>query len=255
MVAPAAAAGAVGAGAKALGWIKGIGTVLGAAAPLFGGGGGDRSNESKWAITRRVRDAQRAGIHPLYALGSAGANMPSLATGNAFGDAIGNLGSVAASYADAELRRRQPAATPSSAELSESAARVAAMQADARSKDAQAAYYHSLTAKNAQSLVGTGRDAGALSVIEPARITASEPGQPGRVAGPPQPAMVEVEIPDTGGETIMIPNQGAGFEVPESVGGGMMIMRKLYQWLNEVKSHHRPTGQRPRVQHGATGRW
>lgn len=78
------------------GW---VGPAIGAAGSILGGvfgGSNDRSHEQeklakkmyKRAITWRVNDAKRAGIHPLYALGAAAPSAPQLIPGQS------NMGSA-----------------------------------------------------------------------------------------------------------------------------------------------------------------
>jgi len=61
---------------------------------LFGSGG-DKSNLDRHFIRRRVRDAQEAGIHPLYALGAGGGYSPVINTGgSSVGEALRQTGSL-----------------------------------------------------------------------------------------------------------------------------------------------------------------
>lgn len=119
----ATGAGAAGAGAGAgggflasVGGLGGIGSILGGAGMLgsaFGGGGDDAldfaKRLAKKGIQQRVRDAQKAGVHPLFALGAnvgTGSFGGSASTGSAVSDALTGLGSAASGVASARSRQR-----------------------------------------------------------------------------------------------------------------------------------------------------
>lgn len=119
----ATGAGAAGSGAAAgggfmssIGGLAGIGSILSGAGMLGGafGGGGDDALDfakrlAKKGIQQRVRDAQKAGVHPLFALGAnvgTGSFGGSASTGSAVSDALAGLGSAASGVASARSRAR-----------------------------------------------------------------------------------------------------------------------------------------------------
>lgn len=243
MAAPVAAAAAAAPKASAiLSTLGNVGSFLQGASGLFGSGG-DNSNFVRHKLEILVKDAQKAGIHPLYAIGSAG-GMPPMATGSFAGDALSSVGAAVSDIADRTSHYRalqqQPTTSANDAEQKARDAYVASMQADVRVKDAQAAYYASMVARNAAEVASRGRDRDAQATMEgkgfqvvPAQVTA---GEGGRAAGPARPGMVEVEIPDTGGQTIYIPDQNL-VEGGELIGPAMMIYRKLLQGVHGLQEH------------------
>jgi len=115
---------------------KFAGPLLNFAGNLFGGGG-DKSNLDRHFIARRVRDAQEAGVHPLYALGAGGGYSPAVSTGgSAIGEALRQTGSLftniraedaakAAAGMDNRIAEAQIRSLNASASRDETAAQVA----------------------------------------------------------------------------------------------------------------------------------
>lgn len=144
------------------------GSILKSAAPFFAQGG-DRSNETKWAVTRRVRDARRAGVHPLYALGSAGSISPTMVAGAPYGasaDALGTGLQDVAGYVERERAERAAASTPVSAsEQRIREAQARSLEASAH-RDETAAQLNIAEATRAyQDLAARGRDAAARGAV------------------------------------------------------------------------------------------
>lgn len=203
VAAPAAAAAT---GFNWAGFAKGAGQVLGGLGSLGGlfGSGGDNSDFVNHAIQKRVRDAKAAGVHPLFALGSQ-ISMPSMpTTGNAYADGLSALGShlegigseaIATKKWEAEQAANRKALADADdltkRRFQMEAERLALDQArflqDKRSNEAQAAYYDSLTALNAQRLNAQGHDVGA-TFPPPVKIVSdrqkqSKQGTPSETAG------------------------------------------------------------------------
>lgn len=101
---------------SAIGGLGGVGSLLGGAgtfAGAFGGGDNDAldfaKRLAKKGIQQRVRDAQKAGVHPLFALGAnvgTGSFGGSASTGSAVSDALTGLGSAASGVSAARSRKR-----------------------------------------------------------------------------------------------------------------------------------------------------
>lgn len=102
------------------------------------------------SIQTRVKDAQQAGIHPLYAMGMPGAGSPSFtagggSSGSGYGSGIANAG--------AALGRAFKKPDPAARELHD--AQVANLQAQTAKSNAEALYYQS-EARRGQNGVGLG---------------------------------------------------------------------------------------------------
>ena len=138
-------------------------------------------------IQRRVADAKKAGIHPLFALGASAGASPTLSssnTGSAMGDSITG---IAEQLGVIDTNRSQ-----------------------ARLDEAQAAYYDALTAKAKSDVNSVGRDvvgdeeSGEIAPELPPLMTSQNPttqtgaGQPrtGFADVPPIPLWVETERAD-----------------------------------------------------------
>jgi hypothetical protein len=137
------------------------------------------------SIQRRVKDAQAAGIHPLFALGGSVGASPTVSTGNSaptgsgLGDALQALG--------------------------QGLGITAKNRSEARLDAAQAAYYDALAAKARSDLQSTGRDAvnsgGEVTAFD-APVVSSAPtplrNSPshGVAANAPIPQYIDVERPD-----------------------------------------------------------
>ena len=155
------------------------------------------------SIQRRVADAQKAGVHPLAALGSNVGSSPTLSssaqpapTGSAIGDAI--------------------------SELAGDLGVIAKNRSEARLDEAQAAYYDALTAKAKSDSNSVGRDivGGASSgeplaanrpgnegpavEVLPRQVTPSRADDPARIVGS-VPTLDTIVMPD--GRELQVPNR------------------------------------------------
>ncbi|UDN67900.1 DNA pilot protein [robinz microvirus RP_178] len=175
------------------------------------GGGGDRSNLERHAIARRVRDAQEAGIHPLFALGSSVGYSPMLQTRSA-GAAATSLGTSLQSIAlDAEAKRTSGVISALDA------AQIRALTSQSNRDEALAQQALSEVAKNRSALNGTGIGRGEIIedellglgpyVTQPAQVTAARGNDPSTAAGPARPGIVEYQLSD--GSTVRLPDQNA----------------------------------------------
>ncbi|UDN67658.1 DNA pilot protein [robinz microvirus RP_86] len=215
---PAVLGAAIGIPTLASKIAAGLGTVgkfisgAGGIAQALGlGGGGDRSNLERHAIARRVRDAQEAGIHPLFALGSSVGYSPVLQTRSA-GGALSSLGNTVQSIAlDAEAKRSAGVVSPLDA------AQIRALTAQANRDEALAQQALSEVAKNRSAVNGSGIGRGEIVEDEllglgpyqeqPAQVTAARPSDPSTAAGPARPGIVEYQLSD--GSTVRLPDQNA----------------------------------------------
>jgi hypothetical protein len=211
---------------------------------LFGHAESRRNNERQWqayqaqlkqsqgqfdaqmdtSIQRRVADAKKAGIHPLFAMGASVGASPTLSggqppTGSGLTDAIASLaeglGAIGLNRANAK-----------------------AATAQARRDEAEAAYIDSQRARLGQELVSRGRDGASVktypmpdpttgAVYGPAEYVApqipfSKPGRPGVVAGT-RPGTVDVRLPD--GSTVNLLDQELGLDEISQVDYIMQRMR------------------------------
>jgi hypothetical protein len=102
------------------------------------------------SIRRRVEDAKRAGVHPLFALGASVSASPTLSaqqpTGSALGDALRGIGGRIAS------------------------AQLDSTKSETERNEAEAAYFRALAAKTSQDFTSRGRD-GASVVMPPGAST------------------------------------------------------------------------------------
>ncbi|WNK12680.1 MAG: DNA pilot protein [Microvirus sp.] len=159
-----------------------------AVAGLFGGGGMSprkqmaaqydyqrRLNQS--AIQDRVADAEKAGIHPLYALGASlnpgGVSMPDQGSGNRLGDRLSNMGQNISRAVMAKQSQEERGLAVQSAKL------------DLEGKSLQNQILRSQLI-NAQSQLGpgidgTGKSDGSVNYIS---NTLVGPGRDGREPGP-----------------------------------------------------------------------
>lgn len=129
----------------------------------------DDSNEyTKYLNTHRIQmtveDAKRAGIHPLAALGSAGAGMSPIIGGNsASGDSIlGGLGELSRSLGslyeqDADAEARRSGALLESKERDAAARRWQETRADQRRSEFRQAQKDNLDAEYTKALIGEAR--------------------------------------------------------------------------------------------------
>lgn len=149
-------------------------------------------------IQRRVKDAQAAGIHPLFALGGSASASPTISVGNApTGSAMGD-----------GLKA-----------LAESMGITAKNRSEARLDEAQAAYYDALTAKATSDAMSTGRDTLGAGDQVPRLDLTSSPAGVSPLANSPDigvagdraiPQHIDVQRPD--GRSVRIPNPELGLD-------------------------------------------
>ena len=199
------------------------GSLIGAGANLLGGLFGSSSakkarrqaqhqfdQQMDYSVQRRVADARKAGIHPLFALGaSVGASPTTLAGDTSMQDALGRAGEnvargARASSAAALDRRR--------------------IESQIKVDEAQASYYNSLAARTGQEINSRGSDGarvfaydtapeapdiqyGPYELVSPEVKYSKSPG----VQAGTQPSSMEVMMPN--GEKILVP---ASDEVAEA---------------------------------------
>lgn len=189
-----------------------IGSALsgaGALASGFGFGSGDAPEVdykgAKKGIRWRVRDARKAGIHPLYAMGAPGVGSGILSGGSAGTDpgaAMQGVGNAMTTYQQARMQEKF------------NQANLEKIQAETDFiREQQAA---SRASRNAQGLVHSSKSGDVYT------YPAKGPYKP-QVIGP---AFVDVVMPD--GSTRTIGNQEVGLENPE-----LMVPWFMFQdWLN-----------------------
>jgi len=150
-----ATVGTIGSIAKGVGAFaaKFAGPLLNFAGGLFGDGG-DKSNLDRHFIARRVRDAQEAGIHPLYALGAGGGYSPAVSTGSSVGDALRSTGSL---FDNIRAESQAKSAAGMSDRIAE--AQIRSLNASAFRDETQAQVALAQAALDAQSFQAQQRDA------------------------------------------------------------------------------------------------
>lgn len=190
-------------------FLSGLGGIAGA---LGFGSGGDRSNLERHAILRRVRDAQEAGIHPLFALGASVGYSPIIDAGSkargtqATGDFLQSLARDAESKRSAGL------------DAQIQAAQLRALNAQSFRDESAAQLSLSEIARNNAVLNGSGVGRGPVVedellgtgsyALEPGRSTAARSSDPAVEAGQPggEPAFRELRYGNSG-RTIRVPSQ------------------------------------------------
>ena len=208
--------------------------------------GGDNSDYAKWAITKRVRDAERAGVHPLYALGSGGSYVPQLSTGP---DWRGGVEALQRGYANITNEQRARAAAGTAGHLSElERASIRAANASASRDETQAQLFLSEIALNTKRL-NDSPDQVPATVTQSDQVVAVDPKNAGLTAGT-HAGFIKVTDPDTGA-IHWIPAPEANAEIP----GDLLYLKHLWHqgtkavqdWWRENSKNRRP--------HGATGGW
>ena len=164
------------------------------------GGGGDLSGAQKWLqafpVTARVRDARKAGIHPLFALGaSTGGGQAYPASADPMGPAIADAAAAIAQGIRPGPPEPKKPGVPAKGSVEESI--IAANLASAMRDEAAAIKTNSDRALNVQN---------ALTVQD----------GPTNVEGPPN---LYIKVWDNVGKKMMtIPNPDLGYELPETLG-------------------------------------
>lgn len=225
-------------------------SLLNFGANLFGSGG-DRSNLERHAILRRVRDANEAGIHPLFALGASVGASPTFSTGSALSDGLRAGGELfrdiraeseakSAAGVDAEdraLTRRlveaQIRGANASAARDEVAAQVALSESAVQAQAAQAQLRDRIAARLDDEMV-----------YRPEIFGQKIP-----------PLMIPVRV---GKQILMIPDQNLA-ETGEVLGAGATVGGVASSLWDTVRSWFRPFGSRRRPEkrrrRGASGSW
>lgn len=187
---------------------------LGQAFSAFGGGDKAARKENRRAIFYRVKDAQAAGVHPLFALG---ASLPgaSGSSGSGIGDALSALGRAGEAHQQGRMARETHAAA------------LAQSRAATNRDEAQALYYLSAAKRaeqsvnsqpNGQGLVNAVDATTGQSVVVPAEVTAASESSPATVAGPPSPGSRNVQF-HARGPVRRVPDPAVGdSELPGIIG-------------------------------------
>jgi len=213
---PAVTSAAIGIpslGAKVAGFVsKFAGPLASFAGNLFGSGG-DRSNLDRHFIARRVRDAQEAGIHPLYALGAGGGYSPTLSTG---GSALGEGLRAAGPLLD-RIRSENEAKASAGMANRIAEAQIRSLNASATRDETAAQVALAQMALDEQSLIAQNRDRINARLDEAILSRSDAFGMPPSL--PPLRAMQKVVRED--GSTFYVPNQEA-METGEIVGNAEM---------------------------------
>ncbi|WNK14909.1 MAG: DNA pilot protein [Microvirus sp.] len=209
-------------GSKAI--AKGLGSAVG-----YQTTGGDNSDYAKNRLVKTVRDAQAAGIHPLYAIGSGGFTpSPQMVGGNDFSgvlDGVRQAASLAHGFSSEQ-------AAKASAGLETRVAESVIRRNDAAAglDNTQAALAASNDAMNLAELQQRTRDK--IGVMLDDKLSDNS----GTVWGPksyPQ-AMIEVQFPN--GKRMFIPNQNV-METGELLGAGVGAagaVTSLMDWIRKT---------------------
>jgi hypothetical protein len=215
--------------------------LIGAGLSLFGGGRSDaarlqinRQNlrESRHqfdqqmdqSVYRRVQDAIRAGVHPLFALGASVGASPTVdgtqTSGSGMGDALQQIGAMIQG-------------------LPAQRAGIERDRAAARRDDAESAYLNSLAKRTEQGLASTGRDGqggvrtyplpdrdpmGEAIYFEPEIPKSQRPG----VAAGSHPSKIQLTRED--GRTITIPNPDLGLD---EIGQVEYVVKNVRLWATD----------------------
>lgn len=181
-------------------WVQLAAAGLGAGASIFGGEK-DRGLSKKQfkeqmdeSIQRRVADARKAGIHPLFALGAASGASPTTTYGGgdiaAAGEALGHgLREWDRSRSEKKLIEREQARQDQLA-----SSQIHATNAQAGRDAAEAALLDSQRARLEQDMISRGHDGvhGAGSVYAIGKLPGGDPAQPDIFYGPAKPYNPEV---------------------------------------------------------------
>ncbi|WNK13897.1 MAG: DNA pilot protein [Microvirus sp.] len=211
-------------GIKGGGWAAGAAGDVASAAVNYGiskiKSGGDNSDFVKHPLVKMVKDAQRAGIHPLYALGAGANYSPMLNVGRDTGPQTFARDLVRGT---AERAARTDSGDPSVLDQ----AQLMALRASAERDHAAALLSNSEEALNRQKF--NGQPAVIPEYIRrPGSFVGSRPGDPLTQATPSQAPFIEVAAP-WGGTTRIIDQNVSDAELP-----GDII--QAFQWYNEAKA-------------------
>lgn len=206
------------------------------------------------SVQRRVKDAQAAGVHPLFAMGASVGTSPTMSVGGSSGLSGGVADAIAA--------------------VSRQLGQTSANRARAKRDEAEAALINSQRKKLEQELVSRGHDGaqagGSAEGIyqhelgdgqtmplkyglgwmeKPREIKPQNPDKPGTQAGPGSPSMIPLTLP--GGREITIPDPEV-FEEPWSpatlfaVGKGILGLtdQEIWRMAKQVGSFFARHGKR-----------
>lgn len=194
-------------------------------AKMLGGAVGIKSGptgiHNKHPLVKLVADAKAAGIHPLYAMGAAGAYQPSLglsdSTYSSAGQAMGRVLSAMDPATQAQKVVDDPLTTAQIRSLNASADRDDAAASASRTDT----ILQLLKQNSTQSAV-----VGPLGpfINEPTKIPYARPGDPSTQAGPAGPPLKEVVGPFGEKWKMVDPAQGQDIVQP-----GVMGLESLYK--------------------------
>lgn len=263
-------------------WPQIIGGVISAAGSLLGGSSANKANAriareqarmqydfAQNGIRWKVADAKAAGLHPLYALGAQTPSYSPVAIPDSKGPAMAEAG---------QHIGRAVAATSTPSERQMQALAIEEGKSRIRSNDAQAEFYLSEAARNAQfkqpglpheafhSTFGTADASGATPPAEFAKVIISEKADPAIAVGP-TPLWREFNL--AGDLPIALPGgmQGDAAEVLESLSESWPMMWMVYKenvkrygkaWGDKFFSRYMPFGEqlgKPYLPGGQAGRF
>jgi len=218
---------------------KFAGPLLSFGSKLFGSGG-DRSNLERHAIARRVRDAQEAGIHPLFALGSSVGYSPQFSTGSALGDGLAAGGDLFRDIRSEEEAKSASGIAAADRELTRRLveAQIRGANASASRDEVAAQVALSEAALNEQAAAAQLRDRIAARLDD---AMVHYPGAFGTFPLPLAPAMRQVVSPE--GKVGWVPNQDV-METGELLGAGATIAGGGMTLWDTLRSYFRPFGSR-----------
>lgn len=183
--------------------------------------GGQAASGKDRKLTQVVAEAKLAGLHPLFALGSAAGLSPQWNTGpgGAIGAALESVGrSISGISAEKEAKRAAGVEAARAGSIAE--AQVHSLRASAARDEAMAAEANSAAALNSQKLLAQGNDhVQTVDADHWLPLITREKYTPSQVGGDPVPMWQPVYINDGMGGTkvIRIGNQAAGLENPETL--------------------------------------
>jgi len=206
------------------------GPLLNAVGGLFGGQGGDKSNLTRHYLSRLVRDAREAGVHPLYALGASPGYGPTFQTGSASGDA---LRAGANLFSDIRAESQAKAAAGVNDRLAN--AQIRSLEASALRDETAAQVQLAEAALNAQSMSAQNRD------LISARLDEEMLYRPETFGRKIPDALIPVRLAN--GKVLMIPDQNL-LETGEIIGNTLTAQPHATSWWDDFKKMWRPFGSK-----------
>lgn len=246
---------------------KGIASAVGGFVSKFGpsllnfganlfGGGGDRSNLERHAILRRVRDANEAGIHPLFALGASVGASPTFSTGSSLGDGL-----RAGAELFRDIRSQEEAKTAAGIDAEERALTRRLVEAQIRGANASAAR-DEVAAQVALSEAALQEQAAQAQLRDriAARLDDVIPQWTGAFGTFPKPPTRLMRPVRVGNKTVLIPDQDIA-ETGELLGAGATaggvgssVWDSIRNFWQEAQ-RNRAARTRKSRRRGATGSW